>query len=88
MSDGHPTQPQREALRLICAAEPMSTAELAAELVDARPASTNPGYPRAISRMAGTLVWRLHAQHLVSETSPETWSTTRAGRELIGCIRT
>nr|WP_062337352.1 hypothetical protein [Herbidospora sakaeratensis] len=88
MSDGHPTQPQREALRLICAAEPMSTTELAADLVDARPDSTNPGYRRAISRMAGALVWRLHAQHLMSEASPEIWSTTRAGRELIGCTRT
>ncbi|WP_157518741.1 hypothetical protein [Herbidospora mongoliensis] len=87
MSEGHPTEPQREALRLICRAEPMSTTELAAGLIEARPGSTNPGYPRAISRMAGTLAWRLHAQHFVTEASQGTWRTTPAGRALIGCTR-
>ncbi len=88
MSEGHPTAPQREALRLICQAESMSTVDLAAGLVEARPAGTNPGYPRAIVRMAGTLAWRLQAQHFVTETSQGTWRTTPAGRDLIGCTHT
>ncbi|NAS21023.1 hypothetical protein GT755_04895 [Herbidospora sp. NEAU-GS84] len=88
MSEGHPTEPQLEALRLICTAEPLSTEQLAASLIEARPGSTNPGYPRAIARMAGTLTWRLLAQHFVTETSSGTWRTTPAGRDLLGCART
>jgi len=68
--DGHPsTHPER----------------LADELVAARRLSTNPGYARAIARMAETLAWRLQAQGLIAETPTGDWRTTPEGRDLISC---
>jgi hypothetical protein len=84
MSEGYPTAAQREALRLICAHGQLDTDELGARLVSARRSSTNPGFARAIARMAGTLAWRLHAQGFITETG-RAWSTTAQGRNLISC---
>ncbi|MGR6924350.1 hypothetical protein ACU635_59685 [[Actinomadura] parvosata] len=85
MSDGYPTAAQKEALRLICDHEPMPAHRLADELVAARKSSTNPGYAKAIARMAGTLVWRLQAQGFIAETGAGAWATTAEGRTLIAC---
>ncbi|MBB5085282.1 hypothetical protein [Nonomuraea endophytica] len=84
MSDGHATAAQREALRLICHHDRLTTAELAGQLVAARPASTHPGYAPAIARQAGMLAWRLQAQHHITETGG-LWTSTASGRDLIGC---
>ncbi|MEU7002514.1 hypothetical protein [Nonomuraea sp. NPDC046570] len=84
MSDGHPTAAQREALRLICDHDRLTTTELARHLVAARPAGTNPGYAPAIARQAGMLAWRLQAQHHIAETGG-VWASTASGRDLIGC---
>jgi hypothetical protein len=85
MSDGHPTAAQREALLLICDHEPMPADRLAAGLVAARRPSTNPGYARAITRMAATPAWRLNAQGYIAETAAGAWTTTAGGREFIAC---
>ena len=85
MSDGYPTATQKEALRLVCADEPMPARRLADELVAARRLSTNPGYARAIARMAETLAWRLQAQGFIAETPTGDWRTTPEGRDLISC---
>ncbi|MFF4989710.1 hypothetical protein ACFY19_21135 [Streptosporangium saharense] len=85
MSDGYPTAAQKEALRLICAHEPMSAHRLADALVAARGPSTNLGYAPAITRMAGTLTWRLQAQGLITETRGGGWAATAEGRALITC---
>lgn len=86
MSEGHPTAAQREALRLICEHGPLATESLGRHLVEARKASTNPGFAPAIARMAGTLTWRLHAQGLIT-TAGQAWTTTAQGRVLIACAR-
>uniref|UniRef100_UPI003F49726B hypothetical protein n=1 Tax=Nonomuraea sp. CA-252377 TaxID=3240003 RepID=UPI003F49726B len=85
MSDGYPTAAQKEALRLICGHEPMPAYRLADELVAARRPSTNPGYVRAIARMAGMLAWRLQAQGFIAETRAGEWVITADGRALIAC---
>ncbi|PZG16913.1 hypothetical protein [Nonomuraea aridisoli] len=85
MSDGHPTAAQKEALRIICDHEPIPTDRLAGELLAARPGSTNPRYSLAITRMAGTLAWRLQAQGFVAEAEFDRWKTTPDGRALIAC---
>ncbi|MEU0570428.1 hypothetical protein ABZ297_34265 [Nonomuraea sp. NPDC005983] len=84
MSDGYPTAPQKEALRLICEHGHLDTRQLAGHLVRARRSSTNPGFASAIARMAGTLTWRLHAQGFITDTEG-VWRTTTAGRGLISC---
>ncbi|MFF3669910.1 hypothetical protein [Microtetraspora malaysiensis] len=63
----------------------MPTDRVADELVAARAPSGNPGYAPAIARMAGTLVWRLHAQGLIANAGAGAWRTTAGGRELIAC---
>ncbi|WP_405144369.1 hypothetical protein OG589_41670 [Sphaerisporangium sp. NBC_01403] len=85
MSEGHPTAAQREALRLICAHEPMPAGRLAAELLAARRPSTNPGYGPAVARQASMLAWRLQAQGFIAEAADGVWRTTAGGRELIAC---
>ncbi|MFC5828639.1 hypothetical protein [Nonomuraea insulae] len=85
MSDGYPTAAQKEALRLICGNEPMPTDRLAERLLAARRPSTNPGYARAVTHMAGTLAWRLHAQGFIANSGPDAWHTTPTGRALISC---
>ncbi|WP_156325337.1 hypothetical protein [Nonomuraea sp. SBT364] len=85
MSDGYPTAAQKETLRLICDHEPMPAHRLADELVAARRPGTDPGYARAIARMAGTLAWRLQAQGFIIETRTGDWRTTSDGRALISC---
>ncbi|MFF4418652.1 hypothetical protein ACFYY8_39495 [Streptosporangium sp. NPDC001559] len=86
MSEGYPTAAQREALRLICAHEPLEVGQLGEHLVAARRSSTNPGFAPAIARMAGTLTWRLRAQGFIAETqAADGWTTTADGRELIAC---
>ncbi|MGW3350792.1 hypothetical protein ACWDA3_46445 [Nonomuraea rubra] len=85
MSDGYPTAAQKEALSLICDHEPMPTARLAERLLAAREPSTHPGYARAITRMAGTLAWRLQAQGFITASGTGTWRTTSSGRALISC---
>ena len=69
MSDGYPTAAQKGALRAICAHEPASAGLLADKLLAARQASGNVRHSRAITRMAGTLAWRLQAQGFIAETS-------------------
>ncbi|KAB8191752.1 hypothetical protein FH608_027655 [Nonomuraea phyllanthi] len=85
MSDGYPTAAQKEALRLICDHGRLETGRLGHQLLQARRPSTNPGYAAAITRMAGTLTWRLHAQGFIIETADGAWETTASGRELISC---
>ncbi|MDP9868730.1 MULTISPECIES: hypothetical protein [Streptosporangium] len=85
MSDGYPTAAQKEALRLICHHGRLETERLGRHLLRARRPSTNPGYARAITRMAGTLAWRLHAQGFITETAGGAWATTATGRQLIAC---
>ncbi|MFB4284049.1 hypothetical protein ACBJ59_52795 [Nonomuraea sp. MTCD27] len=85
MSDGHPTAAQKEAPRLIRDHEPMPALRPADELVAARRPGTNPGHPRAIARMAGTLARRLRAQGFIAETRAGGWATTAEGRALIAC---
>ncbi|SFI61162.1 hypothetical protein SAMN05216275_10462 [Streptosporangium canum] len=84
MSDGYPTAAQKEALTLICGHDGLDTGRLAGHLVSARRSSPNPGYARAITRMAGTLVWRLEAQGFITRTGGA-WATTPTGRTLISC---
>lgn len=84
MSDGYPTAAQREALRLVCEHDRLTTQQLGQRLVAVRPASGNPGYGPAIARQAGMLAWRLQAQHYITETGG-VWTTTASGRGLIGC---
>ncbi|MEV5889130.1 hypothetical protein [Nonomuraea fuscirosea] len=85
MSDGYPTAAQKEALSLICDHEPMPTARLGERLLAAREPSTNPGYARAITHMAGTLAWRLQAQGFIAADGADAWRTTSIGRALIAC---
>ncbi|MER5324497.1 hypothetical protein [Streptosporangium roseum] len=89
MSDGYPTSAQKEALRLICDHEPLKAGQLGEHLVAARHLSTDPGSGPAITRMAGTLTWRLHAQGFIAGAeSGNGWKTTANGRELIACAGT
>ncbi|TDD12105.1 hypothetical protein E1292_03030 [Nonomuraea deserti] len=85
MSDGYPTAAQREALRLICGHGRLGTEQLGRHLLQVRRPSTNPGYARAIARMAGTLTWRLQAQGFITETADGAWVTNASGRGLISC---
>lgn len=87
MPEGYPTRAQREALRLICDSGSLRTGELGEHLVAARGEGSHPAFARAIADMAGVLVWRLSNQGYVTETAPETWTTTPSGRELIACAR-
>ncbi len=80
MSDGYPTAAQKEALRLIC-----DHGRPGRDLPQALQPSTNPGYARAITRMAGTLTWRLRAQGFITEVEGGAWVTTATGREPIAC---
>lgn len=84
MSDGYPTAAQKEALRLICDHDGLDTERLGDQLVAARRSSSNPGYARSITRMAGTLTWRLQAQGFIAEAEGA-WATTASGRTLISC---
>ncbi|MFI6317556.1 hypothetical protein ACIBG8_08550 [Nonomuraea sp. NPDC050556] len=84
MSDGYPTAAQKEALRLICDHGHLNTERLGDQLVASRRSSTNPGYARSITRMAGTLAWRLEAQGFIAEAEGA-WATTATGRALISC---
>ncbi|TDD16557.1 hypothetical protein [Nonomuraea diastatica] len=85
MSDGYPTAAQKEALRLICDHGRLETERLGRRLLRARRPSSNPGFARAIARMAGTLTWRLQAQGFITETADGAWVTTASGRRLISC---
>ncbi|MEV4177493.1 hypothetical protein [Nonomuraea sp. NPDC049709] len=85
MSDGYPTAAQKEALRLICDHELMPAPRPADELVAARGPGTNPGHARALTRMAGTLAWRLQAQGFIAGTRAGGWATTAEGRAFIAC---
>ncbi|WP_440106738.1 hypothetical protein [Streptosporangium sp. H16] len=82
MSEGYPTAAQKEALRLICDHGPLDTDQLGEYLIAARHASTNAGYAPAIARMAGTLIWRLHAQGFITEAD-DAWITTADGRLIV-----
>ncbi|WP_113704162.1 hypothetical protein [Nonomuraea lactucae] len=82
MSEGYPTAAKKEALRIVCDTEPIPIDRLADELLATRRPSSNPGYPRAITRMAGTLAWRLHAQGFIAEAAGRSESTAD-GRDLI-----
>ncbi|WP_327090366.1 hypothetical protein OIE66_07000 [Nonomuraea sp. NBC_01738] len=84
MSDGYPTAAQKEALRLVCDHDGLDTDRLAIHLVGVRRSSSNPGYARAVSRMAGTLAWRLEAQGFITR-SGDAWATTATDRALISC---
>ncbi|MEV0999940.1 hypothetical protein [Nonomuraea sp. NPDC050202] len=85
MPDGYPTAAQKEALSPICDHEPMPTDRLAERLLAAREPSTDPGHARAITRMAGTLAWRLQAQGFITANGTDAWRTTSTGRALIAC---
>ncbi|WP_449066588.1 hypothetical protein [Planomonospora algeriensis] len=84
MPDGHPTAPQKEALRLICTRGPLSTDRLTGYLLATRETSAHPGYAPAVARLADTLVWRLAAQGFITGTGG-VWGTTVIGRRLISC---
>ncbi|WP_214317539.1 hypothetical protein [Nonomuraea sediminis] len=84
MSDGYPTAAQREALQIICDHPAIDSQNLSRYLVAARRTSSNPGYAKAIARMAGMLAWRLESQGFINETNGM-WATTAQGRTLVGC---
>ncbi|MDF5759350.1 hypothetical protein [Spongiactinospora sp. TRM90649] len=84
MSDGHPTSAHKEAMRLICGHDGLGTDRLAVPPPDTGPSSPNPGYARAITRMAGTPARRLEAQGF-SAASGGTWTITATGGALISC---
>ncbi|GAT71046.1 hypothetical protein HS048_20645 [Planomonospora sp. ID91781] len=84
MSDGYPTAPQKEALRLICEHGPLDADRLGHRLADARRVSGDPGHAAAIARMAGTLAWRPAAQGFIAQAEGA-WAATAAGRRVISC---
>ncbi|OUC99995.1 hypothetical protein [Streptosporangium minutum] len=89
MSEGHPAAAQGEALRLICGHGPLEAGRLGERLVAARRLSTDPDFGPVITRMAGTLTWRLHAQGFIAQAeSGNGWTVTADGRELIACAGT
>ncbi|GGL46911.1 hypothetical protein [Planomonospora parontospora] len=84
MSGGHPTAPQKKALRLIGTRGPLDADRLGRHLARAWHTGGNPAPTPAAARLADTLAWRPAAQGLITGTG-DTWSTTADGRRLVSC---